>query len=227
MENSKIVIVVALIVVVALAIGIYTIEPESITSRVISPISKTVTITLENVDAAQPLSPGVYIVHDGSVSLDFEGEMSPDELEPLAEYGSNSAFVGYVNSMRGVVEVIRIDAPIMPGQSTSFNIDLTGLRGPLYLSGVQMAVGSNDGYTLLDRADILDSNGRVLEFRALAENFDAGTEGNLPLLTGFFGGQPDPAFGELNVENGQRTLEVVQRHMQLTEPILRVSAGRR
>jgi hypothetical protein len=126
-----------------------------------------------------------------------------------------------------VVQTIRIDELILPGGQKSFDLDLSGLTGPLYLSGVQMAVGSNDGYTLLDQELILTTDEKIREFQVLTNNYDAGTEGNLPLLTGFFGGQPDPAFGELNIANGAPTLDVVRKHNQLTEPILRVSVGKR
>ena len=217
-------VVIALIVVVTLIVVLFSSQSANvITPKQILDVGKEVTITLENIDTMQILSPGVYVIHDDSLSLDFEGEMPPSELESLAEYGSNDAFADHVHFMEGAVRVIRVSSPILPGDSASFDVDLAGLSGPLYLSGIQMAVGSNDGYAFLNKAEILDGSERILEFSFLANNFDAGTEENLPLLSGFHGGQPDPAFGELNIENGAPTLDVVMVHDQLTSPILRVA----
>lgn len=191
-----------------------------------SPISVAL-VTLENVDENQVLSPGVYIIHDASSSLNFEGGNAPSALEPLAEYGSNDAFANYANSLEGLVRMIRIDTPVLPGEQTSFEVDLSGLRGPLYLSGIQMAVGSNDGYVLLDKAEILSSRKKIVPFVLMANNFDSGTEENQPLLSGFDGGQPDPSRGEENIENGVSTSEVVTVHNQLTTPILRITVERK
>lgn len=179
-------------------------------------------VTLENVNDSQPLSPGVFVVHNDNLSLDFMGELAHGALEPLAEYGSHADFAEYVQGLDGVVEVYAIDAPVLPGENTSFIIEVNSSK-PLYLSGVQMAVGCNDGYALLDGVEIVDMNLTARSSVTEALNYDAGTEENQPLGSGFSGGQPDPSRGEENIENGIPTKEPVSPHPQLTEPILTVS----
>lgn len=230
MENSMRYAVVIVIAIAALvAVGFLVSDDTAtritpITPRAIAPISNVIKVTLENIDSDQILSPGVYVIHDDSVSLDFRGQMAPEALEPLVEYGDHNAFLDYVRGLDGIIAVYTVNEPIFPGQQTSFEVDLSGLSGPLYLSGIQMVVGSNDGYALLDDELILVNGGRARDFIALTDNYDAGTEENRELLTGFQGGQPDPAYGELNTRNGVPTQNAVDKHVQLITPVLRVGA---
>tara|TARA_B100000745_G_scaffold98011_1_gene62360 strand:+ start:25921 stop:26625 length:705 start_codon:yes stop_codon:yes gene_type:complete len=182
-----------------------------------SEMVKEYTVTVSNVSDAQPLSPGVLVLHTSEASLDFEGAVAPAELEPLAEYGSNTAFAELVATLPGVVEVISVDAPIMPGQQAQVSVMVD--EDGLLLSGIMMAVASNDGYALLNAVE-LDGTEKTVA----AANFDAGTEENTELGSGFEGGQPDPSQGEANVENGTATDPVaeVALHDQLTDTIMEV-----
>jgi len=89
----------------------------------------------------------------------------------------------------------------------------------VFLSAFQMAVGSNDGYAFID-AVRLDKKDKTVQ----AKNYDAGTEENTELGSGFDGGQPDPSRGAANVANGTPTLpaEEVKKHDQLIESIMEV-----
>ena len=173
-------------------------------------------VTVTNTSEDQPLSPGVFVVHTEPVSFDYEGQTSPFELESLAEYGDNTAFAAYAKGLTGIKSVHTIDEPIMPGESTIFTFSAQlGTK----LSGVMMAVGSNDGYAFLDAAGL---DGDRIQVSAL--NYDNGTEENSELDSGFAGGQPDPAQGEANIENGTATdpQAPVAIHDQLTESIMTV-----
>jgi len=179
-------------------------------------------VTITNVHDSQPLSPGVFVVHTRDLSLNFEGQMAPPALEPLAEYGNNAAFADYVADLDGAIVVYTEDAPILPGMNTTVPIEIQTSEMPLYLSGVMMAVGSNDGFALLDAVMLVDEDGMELSSTTYAENYDAGTEENQPLGSGFDGGQPDPSRDEENIENGVPTDEMVIVHPQLSEPIMEV-----
>jgi hypothetical protein len=174
-------------------------------------------VRLDNVSEDQPLSPGVYVVHTDEANLNFAGSVAPAPLEPLAEYGSHQAFAEFVAEVPGVLQVVTVDDPIVPGSSAEFVV--AGEGEDLYLSGIQMAVASNDGYTLID-ALALNGEGDA----AAAANYDAGTEENSELGSGFEGGQPDPEQGEANIDNGTATdpHEPVARHDQLTETLLQI-----
>lgn len=175
-------------------------------------------VTINNLSDSQPLSPGVFIVHDKNMTLNFNGKLSPKEFESLSEYGSNTALVTSLTGLPGIARVYAIDAPILPGESTTIEVKIPK-EGEFLLSGVQMAVGSNDGFALIG-AIRLDGK----EITVVGENFDNGTEENTELGSGFEGGQPDPSKGAENIENGTPTdpQAPVSAHPQLTAPIMEV-----
>jgi len=69
---------------------------------------------------------------------------------------------------------------------------------------------------------LVDENGTALSSTTDAKNYDAGTEENAALGSGFEGGQPDPSRGEENIENGVPTEEPVSMHPQLNETVMQV-----
>lgn len=180
-------------------------------------------VTIENVSEDQVLSPGVYVLHSPEASLNFEGSLAPESLEPLAEYGDHAPFAAFVETVPGVLAVYRVNAPIKPGEMSQFVAMIPeDAEEPYYLSGLQMAVGTNDGYALVNN---LELTGREASINAL--NYDAGTEENTELLSGFPGGQPDPSRGEENIENGTSTdpRANVTRHPQLSSTIMAVTVS--
>lgn len=211
---SIIVIIVVIIIIVALA-GKNRGESPVIEETAMEEMegATTFVLALTNLSTTQPLSPGVFIVHTEDATLDFEGQAAPDALEPLAEYGDNTDFAEFVSEMDGVAAVITIDEPLAPGESTTIEIEA---EPGMLLSGVMMAVASNDGYALIDSVTI--DSGVV----AQASNYDAGTEANSELGSGFNGGQPEEQFGDDNIDNGTETSDPVNPHDQLTDPILRI-----
>ncbi len=183
-------------------------------------------VTVKNVHDSQTLSPGVFIVHKPLFSINFIGKLAPPELEPLAEYGNHTPFKGYVEKSSDVLGVYTIDEPILPGESKTFTMDVsTYMPRESYLSGIQMAVGSNDGFALASNIALFDPGNGPKASTTDAQNYDAGTEQNSPLLSGFEGGQPDPSRGEENIDNGIATSpqQPVMPHTQLTQTIMRVT----
>jgi hypothetical protein len=188
-------------------------EPEA-------PQTQTVEVTLKNVYGSQPLAPGVLIVHTSAVDVDFVGDKAPTGLERLAEVGNPAEFAEYVETLPGVSSVVTTDAPILPGEQAT--VTLSDVDPDAYLSVLMMAVASNDGYAFVDAVKITDDAGNIIASTTNAVNLDAGTEENTELGSGFEGGQPDPAQGEANIENGVPTDEPVATHPQLTHTILQV-----
>jgi len=185
---------------------------------------QTFEITLNNLSDSQPLSPGVLVVHNDRFNLDYEGSLSPDELESLAEYGDNVAFLAYVEGARGVEQVINIDAPILPGGTRTFEVTVPSEDGHLLVSVLGMLVATNDGLAVVASEPLFDEVKTARGFTALALNYDNGTEENEEPGSGFDGGQPDPTKGEENIENGTPTdpKAKVSLHEQITDTVLEV-----
>ncbi len=158
---------------------------------------RTYQITISNVSQSQPLAPGIYVVHDDKATLNFTGQLSPAEFEPLAEIGNPMAAAEFVRSLPGTMHIHVQNAPIMPGQTDTFEV--MAVKGSL-LSGLQMPAATNDGLALIDSVE-LSNKALTID----AKNYDNGTEENSALNSGFDGGQPDPARGAENIDNGAPT----------------------
>lgn len=193
------------------------VNEENTQERTVSNLS----VRLENLSGSQVLSKGVIIIHDDSFDFDFTGELAPAELESLAEVGEPEELALFASEQIGVEDVIIIDTPIEPGQSDLMELPQTLVSPNTRLTIFQMAVMSNDGYVFFSEPldFLLGSNQN-----SVGENHDAGFEENTELGSGFDGGQPDPARGEENIENGTPTepQAEVKTHDQLTEDLLGV-----
>lgn len=193
------------------------IDPNATTTRTFS-------LTIKNLSESQPLSPGVFIVHDGSVSIDFDGLLSPKELEPLAEYGDNTRFFKFVRDLKGVSDTLNVSAPVLPGELSKYSVSVSP-RPDAFLSGIMMLVGTNDGYALVDSVPLFNEDGKPQTITISAKNYDNGTEDNNKPGSGFSGGQPDSSKGVENVENGTATVpqEIVSANIQITETVLELT----
>jgi hypothetical protein len=207
--------VIAIIVVVLIILGFMMMGKKSAPDADVPVVAETetYTLTVRNVSDVQTLAPGVFALHSVPGVFDFEGMIAPEELKALAEVGDPSAFANFVLLQPGVEDIFVMNAPLMPGEETQ--ISLTGTPGS-YISGMMMAVGSNDGYALVNTISTESGIANT------AINYDNGTEENTPLLSGFDGGQPDPARGAENLDNGTDTdpIAPVALHTQLTSPLM-------
>lgn len=185
---------------------------------------QTFSITIRNLSNTQPLSAGVLAVHNATATLNFEGELLPAELEPLAEYGDNSAAIPFVLNTEGVSDVINVTTPIPPGEGTSYSVTVSR-RSDALLSGIMMLVATNDGIAVVDSVPLFDEDGNAVTTTVQGVNLDAGTEENEAPGSGFEGGQPDPSQGILNEDNGVATdpQGQVAAHPQITEPVLEIT----
>ena len=179
-------------------------------------------VMLSNVSSDMPLSRGVFVLHTADFSLNFEGEVAPKEFEVLAELGSHTKIYSYIDKQDGALELYNVSSDMAPGESITFTMEASASE-PLFLSGVQMAAGSNDGLVLLDALALGDA-------KVMGEgmNFDAGTEENEALLGGFALGQPDPEkTTSENIGAGTPTEPQAAwaQHDQLTDVIMSVEVS--
>jgi hypothetical protein len=212
-----------IIILVLVIWGIVAVSSDGDSGEDATPTPETVTVqysvTVKNVSEDQPLSPGVFVTHTSDATLDFQGTQSPVALEPLAEYGANDDFIAFLGDVPGVLSIYAVNEPIAPGEEITFNVEADN-SGNVYISGIQMVVGSNDGYALMNAVRL---DGEAVTVEAL--NYDNGTEENENLLGGFDAGQPDPQRGDDNIDNGTATdpQEDVAVHEQLTQTIMEVT----
>ena len=182
-------------------------------------------VTVQNVHDTQTLSPGVFVIHKPTASINYFGKTIPPELEPLVEYGNNTEFAEYIEGIEGVEAVYTIDEPIAPGESKTFTIKATTWKPrESYFSGIMMLVATNDGYALADNIALFTVGNGPRTSTTLANNYDAGTEENSPAGSGFDGGQPDPNRGEENIDNGTPTKpqRPVTNHPQISKTVMKV-----
>jgi hypothetical protein len=139
-------------------------------------------VTVENLTAGQPFSPGVFVTHTAQESLFTVGEAASEGLRLIAESGDNSVAVAMLTGASGLADVAVVDAPIHrqggPG-STSFALTITARANANRLSGAVMLICTNDGFAGLDGVK-LPGGFKPVTYHARA--YDAGTEANAETL---------------------------------------------
>jgi outer membrane murein-binding lipoprotein Lpp len=183
-------------------------------------------VKIENVHDSVVLSPGVFVAHKPPFSINYINKQIPSEMEPLAEYGDNAPFYDYVSSQEGAIATYSIDTALAPGESTTFILKVPRDRPrETYLSGVMMLVQTNDGFALANNIALFTQGNGPKQSTTNAQNYDAGTEENSPVGSGFTGGQPDPSQGEENIDNGTPSVpqKPVIPHTQVVESVMRVT----
>ncbi|MBU0527353.1 spondin domain-containing protein [Candidatus Micrarchaeota archaeon] len=182
-------------------------------------------VTIQNVHSSYTLSPGVFVAHKPPASINYVGKVIPSELESLVEYGNNTEFYKYVSELDGVVAAYSIDEPIGPGESFSFKIAVPKDKPrETYFSGLQMIVETNDGFALVNNIALFTSGNGAKNSTTSAQNYDAGTEENSLVGSGFEGGQPDSSKGSENIDNGTPTspYRPVSPHPQIPKTVMKV-----
>ena len=184
-------------------------------------------VTITNMtDPPSPISPGVLVGHctDG-VLWAADGHASA-ALEAIAEVGDPSAALAAddEDSMMGsddnfVQERHEIGA-VEPGESVSVEVQF---ENGCKLSSAHMIVSSNDTFVGAQSVGMWDPDTHLPLDRVERDlmAYDAGTEENTEPGSGFEGGQPDPAHGADNVDNGTPT---VDSHIALSDQYKGVQA---
>ena len=158
------------------------------------------------------ITPGAYAVHDTAGQFWTGGETATLALERIAEIGDPSEAVASLGATA-------IDAAPANGDSVSFEI--TATPGQLF-SSAQMLIATNDGFVGVNSEALFEGDTpRTITLDLMA--YDAGTEENSDLFSGFAAGQPDPAEGMANVDNGTATTESIVPATQFSGTQARVT----
>ena len=187
---------IAAILVFALAVGV--LPSFASTVEAAHPVTFRVTI-MNTTDPEQILSPGAWLLHDEPGAFWARDGMASLAIERIAEVGSPAEAV----SALGAGE---LGAAPAPGSTIVFEVSAE--PGDL-LSTANMLVSTNDGFVGLQSVALFDGEtplSQTLELRA----YEAGTEENTGIGTGFDGGQPDPSRGAENLDNGIATSEPIR-----------------
>ena len=133
----------------------------------------TVTVYITNI-SKQIISPPVVVSHSWMVRVFKPGKAASDELAALAEDGDFSGLVGALEGDDNVLDVAVGDGLLMPGQTVSLDLAVTGFFDRI--SAVGMLVTTNDAFFGLENLSIRGSSTPVV--RTTAPAYDAGTEFN-------------------------------------------------
>ena len=154
-------------------------------------------------EAGQIFSPPLIVTHGGRTRFVQMGTPASDELRMLAEDGNNGPLAAFAADSDRILDLVALDAPLLPGESVTVSIT----AGPVgsHLSLATMLVQTNDGIVAADGLEIFDENLRPRRFAMDLLAYDAGTEVNNELATHV----PGPPFG-----GGERVPEtdVIRRH---------------
>ncbi|MYE31434.1 MAG: hypothetical protein F4X80_01980 [Chloroflexi bacterium] len=168
------------------------------TAEASDPVTFRVTITNAS-DPEQILSPGVWLLHDEPGELWARDAMASLAIERIAEIGNPAEAVSALGATT-------IGAAPAAGSTVVFEV--IAQPGDL-LSTIQMLVATNDGFVGLQSIALFDGDEPMSQTIELVA-YEAGTEENTGLFTGFAGGQPDESRGADNVDNGVATSEPIR-----------------
>ena len=152
-------------------------------------------VTITNLTAGQPITPGVLAAHLGDYSMFSNGTSATTGIQQLAENGGVPILAAEVAANSAVVASGVIGgAPIAPGGSASGSIEVIGDATTFSLAA--MLVCTNDGFGGVDGAMLPRHTGEQNTFQAHA--YDAGTEIN----TESFDDLVPPCDGDLETGTG-------------------------
>lgn len=170
MKNMKLNHVVGMLVVAGVLTGCGS-DDDTMTS--------TYEVQVNNLTHAQPLSPVGVLLHSEETQIWSIGAEASIELEDLAEGGSNAALLAVEDDYLEVTA--SGEGLIMPGQSETITLSVSGESSNKFLSVVTMLVNTNDAFTGtsgLDISDLDEGESRSLRLGV----YDAGTEVNDELV---------------------------------------------
>lgn len=162
-------------------------------------------ITITNLTANQVITPPVVVTHQVGVHLFVPGEELPEPMIPLVEDGLTGDLTAALMTISSVHDFAVADGPLMPGTSTTLEVQARGRAA--YLSAVGMLATTNDAFFGLDGVFLLNRHWITHE---LAPAYDGGTEFNSESCE-FIPGPPcenpevrdtDEAEGFVHIHNG-------------------------
>ncbi len=137
----------------------------------------TVVVTITNLTKGQIFSPPVIASHRPGFRLFELSQPASDELAALAEDGMTGPVAAMLEDAPEVIDVVEAEDGIPPGQSASFELDVSHSWSAISLAS--MLVSSNDAFTALN-GELLPSYLRYKKYRhtLYARAYDAGSEAN-------------------------------------------------
>ncbi len=136
--------------------------------------SYTYEVTVENLTATQPLAPPLAVVHKPGVKVWRNGYIASHGVAAIAEDADNSILESALPKLRGFLSAETVaTAPIMPGETASFEISTKGRHNRLSL--LSMLVKTNDAFSGVDSIR-LNRGKKTRMFNRMA--YDGGSETN-------------------------------------------------
>ena len=152
--------------------------------------TRTYEVTIKNLTASQPFSPGVVVTHTKKRSVFRVGESASEGIRLIAEDGVPSTAVTELDGAQGVHDVVATSSPVgcngcgagpFPGPlPTTLTVEITARGSAKRLSLAVMLICTNDGFTGLDGIKL---PGGFKPETHLVVGYDAGTEANDELFT--------------------------------------------
>ena len=143
-----------------------------------------------NLTAGQPFSPPLLVLHERGYRLFAVGAAASVALETLAEGGDATPLREAADADADVLATLLADAPVPPGGSTSWTIEVPADAVAPAVSVATMLVNTNDAFTSVDEVALgALAVGESLTLRSIT--WDAGTEANTEAV----GTLPGPADG--------------------------------
>ncbi len=162
-----------------------------------NPTTFRVTITNQS-NPEMNITPGAYVIHTTANAFWSAGSQADLGLERIAEIGDPAEAVSSLGA--GALDAA-------PGNGDTVVIEFTASPGD-HLSFAQMLIATNDAFVGLNSMPLFQgSQPTAGTFGLIA--WDAGTEENAEIGSGFDFGQPDPARGADNVDNGTTTTDPI------------------
>lgn len=150
-------------------------RPQAEGSQVASGVQFTYEISITNVTRAQPLSPPVVVIHNGSFTPLFTlGSPASSELFQIAEDAVNGPMLtklGTDPEVGDVIEIFGSTGPIVPGETAKGTLTVDSHFDRLSLVG--MLVTTNDAFYAVNDRDLWR-----LPQTLWSPAFDAGSETN-------------------------------------------------
>lgn len=188
---KKIILVISVLTVMTLLAGgcasksetgadTFNVGKKDVATNVVKPLKATqqYKVTVKNVDSTNILTPGVFVVHASSETLNLDKQAAPQEILGLGATGGQTALAAYYKVNASVKNVYTVDAEMLPGGESSFTLELPTNDPNVLLSGYAMVKGTEDGLVFLDRVGLFDATGNPVGSTTVAKNFDAKSEQN-------------------------------------------------
>lgn len=181
-------------------------------------------VKIQNLSSELLLSSGVFLVHTSEFQLPKTGEMAHESLKPLAEDANAKEFLTYAKTLPGVLDARIIHGDTKPNASVIYPQKITE-RGEIYLSGIRMIVGANDGIAVVRNIPLFSGNDPKLSEQK-GYNLDIGTEENSPINSGIEGGQYDISKRKESIGQGTPTdpQQSISDHPYFPEALMKVIA---